>query len=112
LSREVQVIHHFGGRDPAFEREVVYQDAARRGVSMEEDSDRADVGCRSYVGGEPLFWQPWTPVELGASWRFFFQLDGAEGWGEDAFALNFGGGTGYAFLSQDQREGRFFWDCV
>jgi hypothetical protein len=96
----------------AFEREVVYQDAARRGVSVEEDGDRADVGCRSYVGGEPLFWQPWAPVEMGASWRFFFQLDGAEGWGEDAFALNFGGGTGYAFLSQDQREGRFFWDCV
>ena len=46
------------------------------------------------------------------SWRFFFQLDGAEGWGDDAFALNFGGGTGYAFLDPDRREGRFYWDCV
>ena len=96
----------------AFEREVCYQDAARRCMPVEEEGDRADVGGRSYVGGEPLFWQPWTPAEIGDAWRFFFQLDGSEGWGEDAFALNFGGGTGYAFLSQDQREGRFFWDCV
>ncbi|MEV4539092.1 hypothetical protein AB0J82_35495 [Asanoa sp. NPDC049518] len=96
----------------AFERLVVHRDAALRGMSVEDDSDFPDVDCRSYVGGEPLFWQPWTPVEIDDSWRFFFQLDGAEGWGEDAFALNFGGGTGYAFLSEDQREGRFFWDCV
>ena len=34
------------------------------------------------------------------------------GIGGDAFALNFGGGTGYAFLSPDEREGRFYWDCV
>jgi hypothetical protein len=96
----------------AFEREVVRQDAARRGVPWERNDDSEDVDCRSYVGGEPLFWQPWTPVELDDDWRFFFQLDGAEGWGDDPFALNLGGGTGYAFLSHDQREARFFWDCV
>lgn len=96
----------------AFEQEVGYQDAARRGTPAEVDADPVDVESRSYVGGQPLFWQPWTSVDLDDSWRFFFQLDGAEGWGKDAFALNFGGGTGYAFLSQDQREGRFFWDCV
>jgi hypothetical protein len=96
----------------AFERQVVFRDAALNGMPIGEDSDLPDVECRSYVGGEPLFWQPWTPPEVDASWRFFFQIDGAEGWGEDAFALNFGGGTGYAFLSQDQREGRFYWDCV
>lgn len=39
-------------------------------------------------------------------------LDDAEGCGEDAYALDFGGGTGYAFLSADEREGRFLWDCV
>ncbi|WP_432825170.1 hypothetical protein [Dactylosporangium sp. CA-092794] len=51
------------------------------------------------------------PIEAG--WRFFFQLDGGDGSGpEDPYALNFGGGTGYAFVSPDRREGRFFWDCV
>lgn len=96
----------------AFERRVVHRDAVMSGAPVEEDTDLPEVDCRSYVGGEPLFWQPWTPPEVDGSWRFFFQLDGAEGWGEDAFALNFGGGTGYAFLSRDQREGRFCWDCV
>ncbi|MFC6566763.1 hypothetical protein [Actinoplanes utahensis] len=96
----------------AFERLVVHRDAALNGMPIGEDTDLPDAECRSYVGGEPLFWQPWTPPGVDASWRFFFQIDGAEGCGEDAFALNFGGGTGYAFLSQDQREGRFCWDCV
>lgn len=95
----------------AFERQLIDRDAALRGEPLEDDDDSPDVN-RSYVGGEPLFWQPWTTPEIADSWRFFFQLDGAEGTGDDAFALNFGGGTGYAFLSRDQREGRFFWDCV
>ncbi|GIJ34482.1 hypothetical protein Vse01_36300 [Micromonospora sediminimaris] len=95
----------------SFEREVAYQDAARRGVHFDADADHGRVDCRSYVGGQPLLWQPWT-TDLDASWRFFFQLDDAEGWGDDEYALNFGGGSGYAFLSEDQREGRFFWDCV
>ncbi len=79
----------------------------RRGTDWDEEVD-----CRSYVGGQPLFWQPWTPEPISAEWRFFFQLDGAEGDGDDAFALTFGGGTGYAFVRQHQRERRFFWDCV
>jgi hypothetical protein len=28
------------------------------------------------------------------------------------YALNFGGGTRYAFISADGLKGRFFWDCV
>jgi hypothetical protein len=36
-------------------------------------------------------------------------VDGAEGCDEDVYALNFGGGTGCAFLSADEREGRFLW---
>ncbi|MBB4742357.1 hypothetical protein BJY16_005816 [Actinoplanes octamycinicus] len=113
--QRVPVELHLDLREPAepavqeFEREVAYQEAARRGEPVDE---RGDVDCRSYAGGEPLFWQPWTPPELDASWRFFFQLDGAEGADDDPFALNFGGGTGYAFLSVDRREGRFCWDCV
>ncbi len=97
----------------AVEREAALQAAARRGeVSDPDEGHDADwVECRSHVGGPPLCWQPWT-TRVNPSWRFFFQLDGAEGCGEDAYALNFGGGTGYAFLSADEREGRFLWDCV
>ena len=95
---------------PPYHREIADQDAARRGETVADDP--ADPFMRrSYVGGRPLFWQPWT-TSVDPGWRFFFQLDGAEGWGEDAYALNFGGGTGYAMLSEDEHEGRFFWDCV
>lgn len=99
----------------AYQRDVARQAAERRGTFLDGDALSADdLGagdCRSYVGGQPLFWQP-TTTTIEPTWRFFFQLDGAEGSGDDSYALNFGGGTGYAFLSQDEREGRFFWDCV
>ncbi|AEV85045.1 hypothetical protein ACWT_4021 [Actinoplanes sp. SE50] len=103
-------------RDPdpadaaAFERAAAFQRAARGGLP--EPDDDAYVEWRSYVGGEPILWQPWTSEVLDDSWRFFFQLDGSDGWGGNPFTLNFGGGTGYAFLSEDLREGRFYWDCV
>jgi len=73
--------------------------------------DLDGVDCRSYVGGQRLFWQSWT-TDIDASWRFFFQLDGAEGCADDKYALNFGGGTGFAFLAEDERGGRFLCDCV
>ena len=59
----------------------------------------------------PLFWQPWT-TRMDDHWRFFFALDDAEGWDGDEYALNFGGGTSYAFLSTDELEGKFLFDCV
>lgn len=96
----------------AYEQRLAYLDAERRDLPIDDDADPPWVENRSYVGGEPLVWQPWTPPALDVSWRFFFQLDGAEGVDDDAFALNFGGGTGYAYLSADGREGRFYWDCV
>ncbi|SFE72244.1 hypothetical protein SAMN05421541_103227 [Actinoplanes philippinensis] len=65
-----------------------------------------------WVGGRPRGWRSDFVELLDDSWRFFFQIDGAEGIDGDAYALNFGGGTGYAFLSRDEREGRFFWDCA
>lgn len=97
----------------AVEREAVRQASARRGERLDPDEDRDEdsISYRSYLGGPPLFWQPWTTL-ADPSWRFLFQLDGAEGIEEDAYALNFGGGTGYAFLTEDEREGRFLWDCV
>lgn len=97
----------------AVEREAARQASARREELLDLDGDRDEdwVSCRSYMGGPPLFWQPWT-THIDPSWRFLFQLDGAEGIEEDAYALNFGGGTGYAFLTADEREGRFLWDSV
>ncbi|GAA3198387.1 hypothetical protein ACFO1B_01960 [Dactylosporangium siamense] len=93
-----------------YHREIDTQEAALRGDTADDGSGNGLLR-RSYAGGKPLFWQPWTTV-IDPAWQFFFQLDGAEGCDEDAYALNFGGGTGYALLSEDQREGRFFWDCV
>jgi hypothetical protein len=42
-----------------------------------------------------VVWQRWTTEEIGESWRFFFQMDGADGWDDDAYKPNFGGGSGY-----------------
>ncbi len=94
----------------AFEAEVAWQAAARNGEVASSDHLEG-VESRSHIGGPPLVWQPWTTA-IGRSWRFFFQLDGGEGSKGEPYALNFGGGTGYAFLSEDELEGRFLWDCV
>jgi len=42
----------------AFERQLRYRDAALQGMAIAADDDLPDVECRSYVGGEALFWQP------------------------------------------------------
>jgi hypothetical protein len=67
----------------------------------------------SYLGGRPMFWQP-TAVEVSRPWRFFFQLGcGDDNYKSTSYTLNFGeGGTGYAFLSPDHLESRFYWDCI
>jgi hypothetical protein len=99
--------------DPAEEQalnaEIAAQEAEIAGIAL-DIPDTDVLSPRSYVGGKPCFWQP--HIVLGPPWRFFFQLDGAEGWDGDPYALNFGGGTGYAYLSADGLEGRFYWDCV
>ncbi|SNT49903.1 hypothetical protein SAMN05421812_107260 [Asanoa hainanensis] len=111
-----------GGRIPSFVEGVAERTGPtlwRRGdqwedrvpVELELDLGPRKRGSHNYVGGKPRMWQEWDD-ELDASWRFFFQLDHGDGWDGDAFALNLGGGSGYAFLSADQREGRFLWDCV
>ena len=42
----------------AFERQLRYRDASLQGMAIAADGDLPDVECRSYVGGEALFWQP------------------------------------------------------
>ena len=99
--------------DPDEERElendIALRDAECAGVFL-SPPDTGILPPYSYTGGRPHYWQPSSG--LSAPWRFFFQLDGSEGWDGEPYALNFGGGTGYAYLSPDEREGRFFWDCV
>jgi hypothetical protein len=91
----------------AIDEEITWDDSLRDG--MYRDPPKHDrIPLRSYIGGRPLFWQ--TDVGVTDAWRFFFQLDGGEGWGDEPYSLNFGGGTGYAFLSPDENEGRFYWD--
>ncbi len=97
----------------ALEADIARQEAERAGTLRQTQMPMPDHGVvtpRSYVGGKPCFWQAQLRVPVG--WRFFFQLDGGEGWGGEPYALNFGGGTGYSFLSEDLLEGRFYWDCV
>ena len=95
--------------EAALEAEIAAQEAEISGLALEIPETEV-LSPRSYVGGKPCFWQP--HIVLAPPWRFFFQLDGAEGWDDDPYALNFGGGTGYAYLSEDGAEGRFYWDCV
>ena len=96
----------------ALEADIAYQDAERDGTFVHLPiPDHNVVTPRSYVGGRPCFWQ--AAIQVPESCRFFFQLDGCEGWDDDEpYTLNFGGGTGYAFISEDGLEGRFHWDCV
>ncbi|WP_433248725.1 hypothetical protein ACQPYK_01050 [Streptosporangium sp. CA-135522] len=45
----------------------------------------------------------------GGPWSFFFQLRSSQ---RDMYQLMFGdGGMGYGFLSADEQEGRFLWQC-
>jgi hypothetical protein len=91
------------------DREIDRDEAERDGVSIDYTPEGPPTP-RSYVGGRPRVWQP--TVGFSGPWRFFFQLDGGEGWLDEPYALNFGGGTGYAFVNSDETEGRFYWDCV
>lgn len=98
-----------GGRVPSFLETV----AAATGPTLDREllavpGDGADLAevMTTRIGGEPTWLQ--SPEDPGAGWNFAFQLDA-----EDADGMvNFGdGGVGYAFVSSDRREGRFYWQC-
>ncbi|MER5419830.1 hypothetical protein [Streptosporangium roseum] len=45
----------------------------------------------------------------GGPWSFLFQLDACSEW----CPLDLGeGGVGYGFISGDEQEGRFLWQCI
>ena len=87
------------------------QESERAGIYLDLPQDCPATG--SYLGGRPLFGQP-TCIEVDDDCRFFFQLEcGGVEYDSTSYTLNFGeGGTGYAFLSPDHLEGRFYWDCI
>jgi len=92
--------------------DIAVQEAERSGVWMDSPDDTAADYPYSYLG-KVYPWQSREPQGIPADWRFHFQLEGGEGHGpDDPYCLNFGGGTGYGFLSPDLREGRFYWDCM
>jgi hypothetical protein len=95
--------------EQALENEIDRREAERAGAFLQVAHASVSPPL-SYAGGKPHHWQPQTGIP--APWRFSFQFDGSEGWDGEPYALNFGGGTGYAYLSHDEREGRFLWDCV
>jgi uncharacterized protein YwqG len=61
------------------------------------------------VGGEPTWFQFEEFPTATETWRLILQLDSAA----VPFDVNFGdAGVGYAFLSSDQKRGKFLWQCA
>ncbi|ACU73192.1 conserved hypothetical protein [Catenulispora acidiphila DSM 44928] len=96
-------------QEAALDADIAYDDAFRRGEPSQLP-DGGEYPC-SYVGGRARYPQAHLPLPLDESWDFFLQLEDGEGWDGEPYALNFGGGYGFLFLSADDREGAFFWDC-
>ncbi|WP_370366805.1 hypothetical protein [Catenulispora sp. GP43] len=96
-------------QEAALDADIAYDDAFRRGEPGQlPESSR--YPC-SFVGGRARYPQAHLPLPLDGSWDFFVQLEDGEGWDGEPYALNFGGGYGFLFLSADDLEGAFFWDC-
>lgn len=96
-------------QEACLEAVIDHDDNYRRGVLT--DVPDVDVGYpSSYIGGRANYWHVLV-VPVGGEWDFFFKVEDGEGWDGEPYALNFGGGDGYAFLSPDDREGVFFWQC-
>lgn len=96
-------------QEAALDANIAYDDAFRRGEPGELP-EGAEYPT-SFVGGRAHYPQAHLPLPVDAGWDFFLQLDDGEGWDGEPYALNFGGGYGFLFLSADDRRGAFFWDC-
>ena len=96
-------------QEAALDANIAYDDAFRRGVPGE--LPESTEYPTSFIGGRAHYPQAHLPLPVDASWDFFLQLEDGEGWDGEPYALNFGGGYGFLFLSADDRRGAFFWDC-
>lgn len=105
--RQVEIA---SAQEAALEADIAYDDAFRHG-ELEELPDSAEYPS-SFIGGRAHYPQVHLPLPVDGSWDFFLQLEDGEGWDGEPYALNFGGGYGFLFLSADDRRGAFFWDCA
>ncbi|MEW9527393.1 hypothetical protein [Microbispora sp. NPDC049125] len=76
-------------------------------VDLEEVEQSESLRWRSYLLGTPTWWQ-FEEYPKGGPWTFFFQLRNETDMYGPLFA---GSGVGYGFLSADEQEGRFLWQC-
>ncbi|MGW0856513.1 hypothetical protein [Streptomyces sp. NPDC002690] len=91
---------------PTHERAGSERGTRREGPAVAQPDD----DLRDYLGGTARYPNAWAQVE--APWQFLFQLsDAPDEDGDDPYFLNFGYGYGFAFVSPDHREGRFYWEC-
>jgi hypothetical protein len=93
----------------SLDAEIAYDDALRHGEAGQVP-DGGDYPT-SFVGGRAHYTQAYLPLPVDRSWDFFLQLEDGEGWDGEPYMVNFGGGYGYVFLSADDTQGVFFWDC-
>lgn len=73
----------------------------------DEAADDGDFAMKTRIGGPPTWYQneDWPK---GGPWRLIVQVDSCT----DHYSVNFGdAGIGYAFISEDGRQGRFLWQC-
>ncbi|EFH88103.1 DUF1963 domain-containing protein [Ktedonobacter racemifer] len=76
-------------------------------VEGPNDAFWEEVGIENKIGGTPVFLQmPEYPA--GGHWRLLLQLEDST---DLPFYVNFGGGVGYAFLSEDGTSGKFLFQC-
>ncbi|MFJ1706313.1 hypothetical protein [Kitasatospora sp. NPDC088346] len=64
---------------------------------------------RDHLGGAARY--PNECARVGSPWQFLFRISDAGEGEDDPYFLNFGYGFGFAFVSPDRREGRFYWEC-
>lgn len=73
-------------------------------VDLDEVEQSEPPSWKSRLLGAPG-WLQGKEFRAGGPWSFFFQL-------QDLNQVMFGDvGMGYGFLSADEREGRFLWQC-
>jgi uncharacterized protein YwqG len=97
----------FGVRLTTGEDSVPRTDDAGRKISEEEFDSALQALSGNKVGGTPMFLQG-DEFPAGGPWNLLLQLDSAA----LPFFVNFGdAGVGYAFISQDGKQGKFLWQC-
>jgi hypothetical protein len=99
------------GRVPPFVRTTgaAVGDSLVRELSVDLEATEQSAVPRwgSHMLGTPTWWQD-EEYPAGA-WTYFFQLGNSEQGMYDSLVAE--SGVGYGFLSPDEQEGRFLWQC-